>query len=90
MSALIPALIQLFLSRRRGGGGGGGGGAASAGRAPKPKADPAVRSAERSLMNAYDNKVPDASSGDGGGNSVRQALDMLRQQLQISQENAGG
>lgn len=83
MSALIPALIQLFLSRRRGGGGGGG--AAPAGRAPKPKVDPAERAAERSLMNSFDNKLP---TGDSGGSGVRQALDMLRQQLKISQDNA--
>jgi hypothetical protein len=36
MSALIPALIELFLSHRRGGGGGGGGGAAG-GREPRPQ-----------------------------------------------------
>lgn len=83
MSALIPALIQLFLSRRRGGGGGGGGGAARAGRVPKPKVDPAERSAERSLMNSFDDKLPGTS--DSGGDAVRQAMQLLQEQIKASQ-----
>jgi hypothetical protein len=46
MSALIPALIKLFMSRARGGGGGGRGGYSGGGRMPKPEKSAAEKDDE--------------------------------------------
>lgn len=59
MSALIPALIKLLMSRR----GGGGGAAAGGGRAPADPQDKHLKYWNARLMSALDDKMPRIPSG---------------------------
>lgn len=50
MSALIPALIELLMSRRKGGGGGGGGAGGGGGKQPESDYDKDEKYWNRELM----------------------------------------
>lgn len=71
MSALIPALIDLLISRlRQRGGGGGGGGHASGGgggREPKPQKSPSQRDREYWDDELYSQKRLQSLGREGGG-----------------------
>lgn len=77
MSAIVPALIELFLKSRRGGRGGrGGGGGGYGGRAPKPKESEEEKSMKYLNLNALKEGIDsDTPKMQGPDSIIRGLLD---------------
>ena len=75
MSAIVPALIELFLKSRRGGRGGGGAGGYG-GRAPKPKESEEEKSMKYLNLNALKEGIDsDTPKMQGPDSIIRGLLD---------------